>query len=124
MEQQYFDGVNEIYKRDMIRNVHKLISEKLTPLQHLKLISELYRPNIALIPVGGSPNLTGGWAHLPPREASLCAHWVSPEVAIPVHFDPKSTDGDQFAEKVRGLSPTIKVVILKPGESYTFNPNK
>ncbi|MFC1955864.1 metal-dependent hydrolase [Chloroflexota bacterium] len=90
----------------------------------MKLISELYRPNVALIPVGGSPDLTGGWAHLPPREASLCAHWVSPEVAIPAHYDPKSTDGDQFVEKVRELSPTVKVVILEPGESYTFNPNK
>jgi len=67
----------------------------------MKLIGELYQPNIALVPVGGSPELTGGWAHLPPREASLCVQWVRPEVVIPTHFDPDSDEGEQFASRVR-----------------------
>jgi len=90
----------------------------------MKLIGELYQPNIALVPVGGSPELTGGWAHLPPREASLCVQWVRPEVVIPTHFDPDSDEGDQFAARVRELTPSTEVVTLKPGESFIFKPHK
>jgi L-ascorbate metabolism protein UlaG (beta-lactamase superfamily) len=90
----------------------------------MKLIGELYQPNIALVPVGGSPELTGGWAHLPPREASLCVQWVRPEVVIPTHFDPATDEGEQFAGRVRELVPSTKTEILRPGESFVFNPNK
>ncbi|HEY51134.1 MAG TPA: metal-dependent hydrolase [Dehalococcoidia bacterium] len=86
----------------------------------MKLIGELYQPNIALVPVGGSPELTGGWAHLPPREASLCVQWVRPEVTIPTHFDPDSAEGDLFADRVGELAPATRVVLLKPGESFLF----
>ena len=90
----------------------------------MKLIGELYQPNIALVPVGGSPELTGGWAHLPPREASLCVQWVRPEIVIPTHFDPDSDEGEQFAGRVRELVPSTRVELLKPGESFVFNANK
>jgi len=86
----------------------------------MKLIGELYQPNIALVPVGGSPELTGGWAHLPPREASLCVQWIRPQIVIPTHFEPNSDEGVEFATRVRGLVPSTKVVLLKPGESFTF----
>jgi len=90
----------------------------------MKLIGELYQPNIALVPVGGSPELTGGWAHLPPREASLCVQWVRPEVVIPTHFAPDSGEGDQFTARVRELAPSTEVVLLRPGESFLFKPHK
>jgi len=90
----------------------------------MKLIGELYQPNIALVPVGGSPELTGGWAHLPPREASLCVQWVRPEIVIPTHFDPATDEGDQFAGRVRELVPGTRVKLLKPGESFVFNASK
>jgi len=88
----------------------------------MKLIGELYRPNVALVPIGGTPKLTGGWTHLAPREAALAVQWVGPEVVIPTHFDPQSAESDRFAERVKSLSPTVKVVVLKPGETFAFNP--
>ena len=88
----------------------------------MRLIGELYQPNVALIPIGGSFGLTGGLTHLAPREASLCAQWVSPGVVIPTHFDSESTEAGEFADRVKELAPAIKVVILKPGEAFTFSP--
>jgi L-ascorbate metabolism protein UlaG (beta-lactamase superfamily) len=88
----------------------------------MKLIGELYRPNIALMPIGGTPKLTGGWTHLAPREASLAVQWVGPEIVIPTHYDPESTEVENFAEKVKHLSPSAKVVKLKPGEEFTYDP--
>ena len=86
----------------------------------IKLIAELYRPNIALVPVGGTPLLTGGFTHLPPREAALCTQWVGPEVVIPTHYL-EPAEADEFANIVSGIAPAVKIEILKPGESFVFD---
>ena len=88
----------------------------------MRLIGELYRPNVALVPIGGRPDLTGGWTHLAPREASLCVQWVAPELVIPTHFDPHTSEADQFKARVKELAPTVKVEIIQPGEAFTFSP--
>ena len=86
----------------------------------MKLIGELYRPNVALVPVGGIPVLTGGLTHLAPREASLCVQWVNPDVVIPTHYL-EPTEASQFADRVKNIAPTIKVEILRPGETFIFD---
>jgi L-ascorbate metabolism protein UlaG (beta-lactamase superfamily) len=86
----------------------------------MKLIGELYRPNVALVPIGGNPGLTGGYTHLAPREASLCVQWVRPRVVIPTHFDPATADGSQFASRVHDLSPDVDVKIMQPGDVWEF----
>ena len=90
----------------------------------MKLIAELYRPNVALVPVGGQPELTGGFAHLAPREAALCVQWVGPEVVIPTHFDPKGAEANEFTTLVGALAPTVKPVVLEPGKAFTYNPQE
>ena len=86
----------------------------------IKLIGELYQPNIMLVPIGGTPKLTGGWTHLAPREASLAVQWIHPEIAIPTHFDPKSNEVNEFIKRVRDLSPATKVVVLNSGEEFIY----
>ncbi|MEM3404274.1 MAG: metal-dependent hydrolase [Nitrososphaeria archaeon] len=88
----------------------------------MKLIGELYQPNIALVPIGGAPKLTGGWTHLAPREASLAVQWVHPEIVIPTHFDPNSNEAKDFIGRVRSLSPITKVIALNPGEEFIYTP--
>jgi L-ascorbate metabolism protein UlaG (beta-lactamase superfamily) len=90
----------------------------------MKLIGELYRPNVALIPIGGKPELTGGWSHMRPREAALCANWIRPEVIIPVHYDPASDESSQFKNEISKLHIDARVIALKPGETFSCTPHK
>ncbi|MEM3384430.1 MAG: metal-dependent hydrolase [Nitrososphaeria archaeon] len=90
----------------------------------IRLIGELYQPNIMLVPIGGSPKLTGGWTHLAPREASLAVQWVHPEIAIPTHFDPNSDEVNDFIKRVSLLSPATKVVVLGIGEELIYIPRQ
>lgn len=89
----------------------------------LKLFGDLYRPNIALIPVSGSLRVTGGYGHLPPFEAALATQWIGAEIAIPTHYDPEQfEDVSSYAEYVKLLAPSVRVTIMEPGEEVSYNP--
>jgi L-ascorbate metabolism protein UlaG (beta-lactamase superfamily) len=77
----------------------------------LKLLGELYRPDIALIPAGD--RFTMG-----PDLAAMAAEFVKPKVAIPIHYGtwPLLTS-DVSAFKPKGI--TVKV--MKPGERWTHS---
>ncbi len=82
----------------------------------MALIGEIYKPDIALLPIGGHFTMD-------PVEAAKAVELLKPKVAIPMHWGTfpvlygKPEDFKKLVEE-KGL-PT-KVVILKPGESYEF----
>lgn len=78
----------------------------------MKLIKELYTPEIALLPIGGV--FTMGI-----KEAAIATSWLNPKIVIPMHyntFPPIKQDPQKFVEAVKSVCDT-EVVILKPGES-------
>lgn len=79
----------------------------------MALIRELYKPDIALLPVGG--HFTMG-----PKEATYAATLLDAKTVIPMHFGtfPILTG---TGEAVRDLlqDKGINVVILEPGQSFT-----
>ncbi len=46
----------------------------------MKTIKELYRPNIAMLPIGGHYTMDE-------EHAALAAHWVGAQTIIPMHYD-------------------------------------
>jgi len=79
----------------------------------MKIIGQLYRPHIGLIPVGAAGPEYG--VDLPPSEAALAAQWLGIELAIPIHYH-DSKHATQFADAVKLLSPWMEVQCMKPGE--------
>jgi L-ascorbate metabolism protein UlaG (beta-lactamase superfamily) len=81
----------------------------------MELIGELYKPEIALIPIGD--RFTMGI-----KEAALAVQMIAPRVAIPMHYGTfPLIDVDPFAfkEAVEAICPT-EVVILNPGDHVLF----
>jgi L-ascorbate metabolism protein UlaG (beta-lactamase superfamily) len=81
----------------------------------MSLIGELYQPDIAMLPIGG--HYTMGI-----KEAVKAVQLIRPKIAIPMHyntFPAIKTDPEEFKKLVESLTPT-KVVILKPGETFTY----
>jgi L-ascorbate metabolism protein UlaG (beta-lactamase superfamily) len=77
----------------------------------MKLIAELYRPTVALLPIGG--HYTMG-----PREAALAVELLTPEVVLPLHFGtfpPLTGTPKQLAALVDAKA---KVVDWTPGDEY------
>jgi len=80
----------------------------------MKLIGQLYKPRVALLPIGG-------FYTMGPLEAAVATALIKPKVVIPHHygtFDPINQDPNEFAKLVRRKAKGVKVIILKPGESY------
>lgn len=81
----------------------------------MEFIGRLYKPNIALLPIGG--HFTMGV-----EEASIAAELIRPEVVIPMHYNtfPVITaDPVKFKELVESRTK-VKTVVLKPGEELIY----
>jgi L-ascorbate metabolism protein UlaG (beta-lactamase superfamily) len=78
----------------------------------MKLIGDLYRPRVAMLPIGG--HFTMG-----PREAALAVNLLQPQVVLPIHwgtFPVLTGTPDALASLV---PPNVEVVRWSPGDDYT-----
>jgi L-ascorbate metabolism protein UlaG (beta-lactamase superfamily) len=79
-----------------------------------KTYKELYRPNIALLPIGGTYTMDV-------EHAVVAADWLGAKTVIPMHyntFPAIAQDPVVFSNFVKQLNPKIEVVIFNPGEYY------
>jgi L-ascorbate metabolism protein UlaG (beta-lactamase superfamily) len=79
----------------------------------MKLIGELYHPDVALLPVGG--RFTMG-----PREAMMAAQYIGARTVIPMHYSTWPAilqDPIAFRHAIERTTD-LKVVILAPGEAF------
>ncbi|MEM2934108.1 MAG: metal-dependent hydrolase [Halobacteria archaeon] len=82
----------------------------------MKLIGEVYHPEIALLPIGNRFTMNA-------QTAAIAVSWIKPEIAIPMHYNTFpliAQDPEKFAALVREKSPETRVVILKPGEMFEY----
>ncbi|MDK2916447.1 MAG: hypothetical protein PWR25_1004 [Euryarchaeota archaeon] len=83
----------------------------------MQLIRDLYRPDVALLPVGGC--FTMG-----PEEAMIAARYVGAPLVIPMHYDTFPVIRQNLEEFKRTIERTtsIRVALLSPGESIEVGP--
>lgn len=82
----------------------------------MKLIGELYRPDVALLPIGG--RYTMGVT-----EAMMAANFIGAKTVIPIHYNtwPQiSADADLFKTSIERTTD-MKVKILSPGETIELS---
>jgi L-ascorbate metabolism protein UlaG (beta-lactamase superfamily) len=80
----------------------------------MQLIGRLYRPEVAVLPVGGKYTMGV-------REAAYAMELLGSQVLIPGHYNTFPNQQADLAELVRQVAvraPGARVVALKPGESF------
>lgn len=76
----------------------------------MKLIGEIYRPDIALIPVGD--RFTMG-----PELGSIAAEMIKPKVAVPMHYG----TWPLLVSDISGFAPKgVEVKVMEPGEAWKY----
>lgn len=85
----------------------------------MKLIGELYHPDVAFLPIGG--RYTMGVA-----EAMIAANFIGAKMVIPIHYntwDKIRADPFPFKKAVEQTTD-IRVQVLQPGESIYIDDRK
>jgi len=78
----------------------------------MRLIGELYRPSLVILPIGGKYTMG-------PREAAKALELLRPPRAIPCHYDTfanQRVDVEAFRAMVQQASPGTELVVLRPGQ--------
>lgn len=79
----------------------------------MKLIGELYHPDVALLPIGGFFTMS-------PMEAAVAAKMIGAKYSIPMHFGtfpPIEQDPEEFKALAK---ENTTAMVLKPGEEFTI----
>ncbi|HIH01735.1 TPA: metal-dependent hydrolase [Thermoplasmata archaeon] len=79
----------------------------------MKLIGDLYKPEVALLP-------TGGFFTMDPKQAALAVSLIRPKVAVPMHYgtwEPIDSDPREFERLVKESTPDVKVEVMEPGKT-------
>lgn len=80
----------------------------------MRLVGEIYKPDVALLPIGGHFTMD-------PVEAAKAVELVRPRFAIPMHYGTFPVlygKPEDFKKLVEDKCLPTKVVILQPGESF------
>ncbi|MCD6512219.1 MAG: metal-dependent hydrolase [Thermoplasmata archaeon] len=76
----------------------------------MKLIKELYKPDVALLPIGGRYTMDA-------EQAAIAAEWIDAKITIPMHYNTWpaiKANPEEFKRMVEEKGG--KVIILRPGE--------
>lgn len=82
----------------------------------MKLIGELYKPVVALLPIGG--HFTMG-----PMEAACATQMMNPKYVIPMHyktFPIIAGTPEEFKKYLDEMNVKVELIVLKPGEEVTL----
>ena len=80
----------------------------------MKLLKELYKPDITMLPIGGT--FTMDIEH-----ATIAAEWIGANTVIPMHyntFDAIKANVNEFADKIQMQNKQIKIMNI--GETIKF----
>ncbi|SBW06021.1 conserved hypothetical protein [uncultured delta proteobacterium] len=79
----------------------------------MKFFGELYPVKIGFFCVSGLPGLA---YEMDGREGALAAKMFNPEIAIPIHCSPDDPEITAFTKELGRIAPTVRPLVLKPGE--------
>jgi L-ascorbate metabolism protein UlaG (beta-lactamase superfamily) len=83
----------------------------------MRLISEIYSPDLALLPIGNGATMS-------PFEAAHATRLLGVDHVVPIHYDPEvlpilTGTPEEFQEHLSKLAPGAVMHIMQPGEQLT-----
>ena len=88
-----------------------------------KLYGDLYRPQTAIVTIGGVPDRNPTWnlggnlhVHLPPNEAAMMVRFLGATRAIPCHYLEGTGAETEFVAALKKEAPAADPAVMTPGE--------
>lgn len=76
----------------------------------MKLIAQLYRPEVAMLPIGG-------FYTMGPKEAALAVEFLQPKMVLPIHFGTFPPLVGTPKELASLIDSSVEVAMCSPGET-------
>jgi L-ascorbate metabolism protein UlaG (beta-lactamase superfamily) len=76
----------------------------------MKLIAQLYHPEVAMLPIGGFYTMS-------PKEAALAVELLQPKMVLPIHFGTFPALTGTPKELASRISSGVEVITCAPGET-------
>jgi L-ascorbate metabolism protein UlaG (beta-lactamase superfamily) len=81
----------------------------------MKYIGERYKPDLALVPIGGNFTMD------PPDAAWAIKELIKPKAVIPMHYGTNPLAKGTSREFVEAMGTSaVKVIVATPGQPLTF----
>ena len=82
----------------------------------MKYIGERYKPDLALVPIGGNFTMD------PVDAAWAVTEWIKPKAVIPMHYgtNPLARGTAKEFEAAMGAGSSVKVLVAVPGQALSF----
>lgn len=80
----------------------------------MRLIGELYKPDLVLVPIGGNFTINA------PLAAYAVRDMIKPKYAIPMHYGTFPILAGKPEDFVRDVGGAAKVMVIQPGEKASF----
>lgn len=77
----------------------------------MQLIREIYKPQVAMLPIGG-------FYTMGPKEAAVACRLLAPHTILPIHWGTFPALKGTPEELAALVGSSVKVVSWKPGEEY------
>ncbi|WP_051194106.1 alpha/beta fold hydrolase [Nocardia jiangxiensis] len=90
--------------------------------EDLRTWGELYRPQIAILGVGGVWVGAVKVVELPPADAALATRWLGVTTVIPVHYPPNDPAPAQLAADLAAAGAAVEVAVLDFNDTWTAPP--
>lgn len=84
--------------------------------ESMRLLGELYKIDLALIPIGSV-------FVMDPLQAAHSLRLLKPKKAIPMHyktFPILEQNADRFVQLAKEIAPDVEIIVLEPGQTYTL----
>ena len=82
----------------------------------MKLLGEMYKPDVLLIPIGG-----GQFVMNPSDAAFATRDLIKPKMALPMHYGTNAALVGTPEEYIKALgNAPVKVLPIKPGDALEF----
>jgi hypothetical protein len=105
-------------RAELVAAVDKWMQRQLV-VRDLLTWGTLYRPQVAILGIGGIWVGPVQVVELPPAEAAVAAHWLGVSTVIPVHYQSGDPTPAQLTADLAALDTRIEVAVLNFGDTWT-----
>jgi L-ascorbate metabolism protein UlaG (beta-lactamase superfamily) len=86
---------------------------------HYHFVGDFYRPDLAILGIGGVNVHGQSLTELYPQEAAFAAKWLNAQAVIPMHY--RGDEAEELRLELEKHAPEVALAVMRPGDRLRFS---